>query len=210
MPVVHLGPNLQTSFIALAAPQEGRKNDFQVQQQATLGDVPRIKSSKPLGVTHVYPVDLSKPRDAWQHAENLMCFTRLYQLGLYRQTRTGSNDAKLPSQNIEHLRQLTSHEWHTFLQQHNLEASMSRRGNCYDNAMAKSFFQLLKRERIRQKTYATREDARADAFKYIEMFYISQRKHTNNGMLSPVEFERQHKMNAQRVQQTKCPSKLQH
>jgi len=95
--------------------------------------------------------------------------------------------------------QFTSREWQTFLRQHNLEASMSRRGNCHDNAVAESFFQLLKRERIRRKTYATREDARADVFEYIEMFYNPKRKHTNNGMLSPVEFERQHKMNAQGV-----------
>ena len=95
--------------------------------------------------------------------------------------------------------QFTSREWQMFLHQHNLDASMSRRGNCHDNAVAESFFQLLKRERIRRKTYATREDARADVFEYIEMFYNPKRKHTNNGMLSPVEFERQHKMNAEGV-----------
>lgn len=86
-----------------------------------------------------------------------------------------------------------------FLRQHNLEASMSRRGNCHDNAVAESFFQLLKRERIRRKTYTTREDARVDVFEYIEMFYNPKRKHTNNGMLSPVEFERQRNMNAEGV-----------
>lgn len=48
--------------------------------------------------------------------------------------------------------QLTSREWQTFLRQHNLEPSMSRRGNCHDNAVAESFFQLLKRERIRRQT----------------------------------------------------------
>ena len=76
---------------------------------------------------------------------------------------------------------------------------MSRRGNCHDNAVAESFFQLLKRERIRRKTCATREDARADVFEYIEMFYNPKRKHTHNGMLPPVEFERQHKMNVEGV-----------
>ncbi len=95
--------------------------------------------------------------------------------------------------------QFTSREWGGFLRQHNLEASMSRRGNCHDNAVAESFFQLLKRERIRRKTYATRADAREDVFEYIEMFYNPQRKHTNNGMLSPVEFERQHELNARGV-----------
>ena len=62
---------------------------------------------------------------------------------------------------------------------------MSRRGNCYDNAVAESFFNLLKRERIRRRTYKTREDARRDVFDYIELFYNPQRKHARNGMLSP-------------------------
>jgi putative transposase len=92
--------------------------------------------------------------------------------------------------------QFTSREWQVFLGQHNLEASMSRRGNCHDNAVAESFFQLLKRERIRRRTYLTRGAARQDVFDYIEMFYNPKRKHTNNGMLSPVDFEiRQQKLN---------------
>jgi putative transposase len=92
--------------------------------------------------------------------------------------------------------QFTSREWQQFLSQHNLDASMSRRGNCHDNAVAESFFQLLKRERIRRRTYLTREAARQDVFDYIEMFYNPKRKHSNNGMLSPVDFEiRQQKLN---------------
>lgn len=90
--------------------------------------------------------------------------------------------------------QYTSYEWQTFLKDNNLEASMSRRGNCYDNAVAESFFHLLKTERVRRKTYKTRELARQDIFNYIEMFYNSKRKHGNNGMQSPVEYERQQKM----------------
>lgn len=92
--------------------------------------------------------------------------------------------------------QFTSREWQSFLCQHNLDASMSRRGNCHDNAVAESFFQLLKRERIRRRTFPTREAARQNIFEYIEMFYNPKRKHTNNGMLSPVDFEaRQQKLN---------------
>ena len=60
--------------------------------------------------------------------------------------------------------QFTSREWQTFLRQHGLKPSMSRRGNCHDNAVAESFFQLLKRERIRRRTYPTRDDARRDVF----------------------------------------------
>jgi putative transposase len=63
-------------------------------------------------------------------------------------------------------------------------------------AVVESFFQLLKRERIRRRTYLTREAARQDVFDHIEMFYNPKRKHTNNGMLSPVDVEtRQQKLN---------------
>lgn len=95
--------------------------------------------------------------------------------------------------------QFTSLEWASFLKHHNLEHSMSRRGNCHDNAVAESFFNLLKRERIRRRTYRTRDDARRDVFEYIEMFYNPKRKHARNGMLSPVEFERQKKWKQQGV-----------
>jgi putative transposase len=88
--------------------------------------------------------------------------------------------------------QYTSSDWQSFLKAHKLVCSMSRRGNCYDNAVAESFFQLLKRERIKRKIYKTREDARRDVFDYIEMFYNPIRRHGNNGNLSPVKFERQY------------------
>ena len=74
---------------------------------------------------------------------------------------------------------------------------MSRRGNCHDNAVAESFFNLLKRERIRRRTYKTRAEARQDVFEYIEMFCNPKRTHVRNGMLSPVEFERQQEMSTE-------------
>ena len=88
--------------------------------------------------------------------------------------------------------QYSSHDWQAFLKAHNLVASMSRRGNCYDNAVAESFFQLLKRERIRRKTYLDREEARRDVFNYIEMFYNPKRRHGYANDVSPVEFENQY------------------
>ena len=87
--------------------------------------------------------------------------------------------------------QFTSMAWTSFLKAHKLEHSMSRRGNCHDNAVAESFFSSLKRERIRRRTYKNRQQARQDVFDYIEMFYNPNRKHVRNGMLSPVAFERQ-------------------
>ncbi|WP_426385467.1 IS3 family transposase (plasmid) [Franconibacter helveticus 513] len=83
--------------------------------------------------------------------------------------------------------QYTSHEWQSFLKSHGLEGSMSRRGNCHDNAVAESFFQLLKRERIKKKIYGTREEARSDIFDYIEMFYNSKRRHGSSEQMSPTE-----------------------
>jgi putative transposase len=88
--------------------------------------------------------------------------------------------------------QFSSHDWHDFLKAHNLRASMSRRGNCHDNAVAESFFQLLKRERIRRKIYNSREEARRDVFDYIEMFYNPKRRHGYNNRLSPVDYEKQY------------------
>ncbi|MCX8982590.1 IS3 family transposase [Citrobacter portucalensis] len=88
--------------------------------------------------------------------------------------------------------QYTSHEWQSFLKSHGLEGSMSRRGNCHDNAVAESFFQLLKRERIKKKIYGTREEARSDIFDYIEMFYNSKRRHGSSNQMSPTEYENQY------------------
>ena len=94
--------------------------------------------------------------------------------------------------------QFTSMDWAAFIRAHNLEHSMSR-GNCHDNAVAESFFSSLKRERIRRRTYKTREEARQDVSDYVEMFYNPVRKQVRNGMLSPVAFERQQILKAEGV-----------
>ena len=69
---------------------------------------------------------------------------------------------------------------------------MSRRGNCHENAVAESFFLLLKRERIKKKIYGTREEARSDIFDYIEMFYNSKRRHGSSDQMPPTEYENQY------------------
>ncbi|WP_159089750.1 IS3 family transposase, partial [Xanthomonas fragariae] len=86
----------------------------------------------------------------------------------------------------------TSDDWRSFLASHGVVCSMSRRGNCHDNAPVESFFGLLKRERIRRRTYSTKDAARAEVFDYIEMFYNPNRRHGSTGDLSPVEFERRY------------------
>lgn len=69
---------------------------------------------------------------------------------------------------------------------------MSRRGNGHDNAVAESFFQLLKRERVKRKACASRDVARADMFDCMEMFHNNRRRQSSNELLSPVEYERRH------------------
>jgi len=76
---------------------------------------------------------------------------------------------------------------------------MSRWGNCHDNAVVESFFNLLKRERVRRRVYKTRDEARRDMFDYIEIIYNPKRKHVRNGMLSPVEYERRQKISSEGV-----------
>lgn len=95
--------------------------------------------------------------------------------------------------------QFSSQDWQAFLKAHQLKGSMSRRGNCHDNAVAESFFQLLKRERIKRRIYATREDARRDVFDYIEMFYNPKRRHGHANGMSPVEYEKQYFMRLEAV-----------
>jgi len=91
--------------------------------------------------------------------------------------------------------QFTSEDWQSFLREHDIVCSMSRRGNCHDNAAMESFFQLLKRERIKRRIYSNHDEARADVFQYIEMFYNPKRRHSSNDGLSPVEFEKRYALN---------------
>ena len=70
---------------------------------------------------------------------------------------------------------------------------MSRKGNCWDNAVAESFFSSLKKERIKKQIYKNRELAVADVAHYIDRFYNSTRRHSHLGGVSPEQFEAAHK-----------------
>jgi len=77
------------------------------------------------------------------------------------------------------------------LKQFGMKASMSRRGNCYDNAAIESFWGTLKNELIHHRRYDTREQARREITEYIEIFYNRQRRHSRLGNLSPAAFTQQ-------------------
>ena len=87
--------------------------------------------------------------------------------------------------------QYSSDDFRKELQKHDIKCSMSSTGNCYDNAVVESFFGVLKRERVIRVRYRNREEARADLFQYIEVFYNRKRRHGYLGNISPVDFERQ-------------------
>jgi putative transposase len=85
--------------------------------------------------------------------------------------------------------QYTCEEYQAALGRQGFEVSMSRRGNCYDNAVVESFFSTLKAELDNYDHYETRHQAKAELFEYIEVFYNRQRLHSSLGYLSPVTFE---------------------
>ena len=89
--------------------------------------------------------------------------------------------------------QYTSEPFQRFLADQGLACSLSRSGNCWDNAAMESFFSSLKTERTARTLSHTRDQAKADVFDYIERFYNPRRRHSTLGYLSPMEFERQAK-----------------
>jgi putative transposase len=78
-----------------------------------------------------------------------------------------------------------------FLQEHGIAASMSRKGNCWDNAVAESFFATIKVELKPERVWKTRAEVRTAIFDYIETWYNPRRRHSANGYLSPIAFENQ-------------------
>jgi putative transposase len=87
--------------------------------------------------------------------------------------------------------QYASHEYQARLRNAGLICSMSRKGDCYDNAVVESFFGSLKTELVYLNRFKTREEARQQVFEYIEVFYNRQRLHSSLGFLSPVDYEAQ-------------------
>ena len=85
--------------------------------------------------------------------------------------------------------QYASEDYRTLLDKHGITVSMSRKGNCWDNAVAESFFHTLKTELIYHCKYKTREEAKQSIFEYIEVFYNRKRRHSTLGYQSPESYE---------------------
>ena len=89
--------------------------------------------------------------------------------------------------------QYASHDYRRALEQAGITCSMSRRGNCWDNAVVESFFGTLKTELVHEREFATRAAAKIEITEYIEGFYNSRRRHSSLGYVSPLMFELQHR-----------------
>lgn len=87
--------------------------------------------------------------------------------------------------------QYASDDYRYLLEEYGMVMSMSRKGNCWDNAPMESFFATLKKELVHHRRYRTREEARRDIFEFIEVFYNRQRMHSSLGYLSPADYEQQ-------------------
>jgi len=85
--------------------------------------------------------------------------------------------------------QYASADYLAFMKEHNLTPSMSRRGNCHDNAVAESFFATIKKRVTKRKIYSTREEAKTEIFNFIEMFYNPIKRHSHTGGVSPAKYE---------------------
>ena len=104
--------------------------------------------------------------------------------------------AKRPAEGLIHHSdrgsQYCSHDYRTILDRFGLTASMSRKGNCYDNAPMESFWGTLKQELIHHRRYRTRQEAIQDITEYIEIFYNRQRRQARLGFLSPAVYEQRY------------------
>lgn len=114
-------------------------------------------------------------RDLVMNAVTMAIWQRQPQPGLLHHSDRGS--------------QYVSEDFQRLLSEHGIRCSMSAHGNCYDNACVESFFATLKRERVYRRHYSSRQEARADLFEYIEVFYNRRRRHSLLGDLSPADYE---------------------
>lgn len=116
--------------------------------------------------------------------------TELVSRALFRAVKTKRPPAGL-THHTDRGSQYCAHSYRQLLTQFGMQCSMSRRGNCFDNAPAESFWGSLKNELVHHRRYATRAEAEASIREYIEVFYNRQRRHSRLGNLAPAVFAEQ-------------------
>lgn len=121
-----------------------------------------------------WSMDSRMTRDLVINALRMAWFRRKPKAGLLHHSDRGS--------------QYASYDYQAVLKEYGMTVSMSRKGNCWDNAAMESFFNSLKNERVHHQRYGTREEAKRDIFDYIEGFYNRRRRHSTLGYVSPAEY----------------------
>jgi putative transposase len=108
-------------------------------------------------------------------------------------------NARKPGKNLMHHSdqgaEYSNKEYRQLLNESNMVVSMSRKANCYDNAVVESFFKTIKSELTRKRIFKTQEEVKSAIFEYIEVFYNRKRMHSTLGYLSPAEYERLNSIN---------------
>jgi transposase InsO family protein len=110
-------------------------------------------------------------------------------MGLRRQSLVAENELVA---HTDRGSQYASDDYRKKLKANNITASMSRKGNCYDNAFVESFFRTLKVELIYRRKFKTRDEAKAAIFEFIEVWYNRKRNHSSLDYMTPTEYETKH------------------
>ncbi len=108
---------------------------------------------------------------------------------------TNRNPSTVIMHHSDQGQEYTNNDYQSLLKDHNMLVSMSRKANCYDNAVVESFFKTIKAELARKSKFRTQEEAKLAIFEYIEIFYNRQRMHSTLGYMSPMEYERLNSVN---------------
>jgi putative transposase len=135
----------------------------------------------------------------WSMQPTLACGVVLDALRMALQRRSSSKQVVHPSDRGS---QYASGDYQRLLAAAGMQCSMSRKGDCFDNAVVESFFGTLKTELVYQQQYTTRDEARSAIFEYMEVFYNRQRRHSALRYCSPIEYEAHHQAQVSEAQAT--------
>jgi transposase InsO family protein len=155
--------------------------------QAWVGDITYIRTDEGWLYLAVLLDLFSRRVVGWSMSEHIDTQLALGALRMAVSNRRSSGVLHHTDRGIQY----ASLEYRQALADHGLTASMSRKGNCWDNAVAESFFATLKAEVVHQRRFTSRAEARRAIFDYIEVFYNRRRRHSAIQYLSPMEFEAQ-------------------
>lgn len=174
-------------------------------RQFAVAEAPGARAPQPLDRAWVGDITYVPTREGWLYLAVILTLSSRRVIGWAMQhtidarlTETALRMAlrtRRPAPGVLHHSdrgsQYAAHRYQALLAAHGLACSMSRAGNCWDNAVVESFFASLKRELVDDADWATRDEARTAVFEFIEVWYNRDRRHSSLGYLSPVEYERQ-------------------